>query len=358
MKLSLAMIVKNEEEKLARCLDSIKKYVDEIVIVDTGSTDRTKVIAESFGAHVFDFVWCNDFSKARNFSIEKTTGDYVFVLDADNVILDFPKEKVMKFLKGKKVLGLAEIINCYTENGQKIVHKSLAGAIFPREARYVRAIHEHIDFALPRVKLPVSIFHDGYDNRDASKFKRNIDILEKALKDNDDAYLMYKLAKEYKGLNQMQKADEQFAKAYRMSERNTSNFPNIVVEYLSNLIDLKYYSEALQLINNEEKNFTDFPEFYFVCGDFYLELVLSDPQKNIQYFNRIKESYEKCISIGENPKYQGVVGMGSFMAFHNLGTFYEVIGNFEKAEELYKVAMDMGYLPSEKRFVALTAAKK
>lgn len=358
MKLSLAMIVKNEEKKLARCLDSIKDYIDEIVIVDTGSTDNTKKIAESFGAKIYDFAWCNDFSKARNFSIEKTSGDYVFVLDADNVVLDFPKDKVMKYLNGKKVLGLGEIINCYTENEQRIVHKSLAAAIFPKEARYVRAIHEHIEESFPRVKLPISIFHDGYDNRDESKFKRNIEILEKTLQEKDDAYLMYKLAKEYKGLNQMQKADEQFAKAYSLAQRNSNYFPNIVVEYLSNLIDLKYYDEALQLINDEEKNFPDFPEFYFICGDFYLELVLSEPQKNIQYFNKIKESYEKCISIGENPKYQGVVGFGSFMSMHNLGTFYEVLGNSEKAKELYKQAMDMGYSPSKKRFLALNGIEE
>jgi len=355
MKLSLAMIVKNEEEKLARCLESIKEYVDEIIIVDTGSHDRTKEIAESFGAQIYDFEWCNDFSKARNFSIEKTTGDYVFVLDADNILLEFPKEKIMNYLKDKKVVGLAEIINNNTQNGQKTVHRSYACAIFSKEARYVRAIHEQIDSAYPRVRLPISIFHDGYENRDEAKFKRNIDILKKALEEDDDTYLMYKLAQEYKGLELMDEADKLFFKAYKMTERNKFFFPNLVVEYLKNLNDIKNYTKALELVKKEEKNFSDYPEFYFVCGDFYADLVLGNPKEYIGYFNKIKESYEKCISIGENPKYQGTIGMGSFLPLHNLGAFYEVTGNLEKAKDCYKAAKDMGYLPSEKRLLELNA---
>lgn len=349
MKLSLAMIVKNEEEKLARCLNSVKDYVDEIVIVDTGSTDRTKEIAQSFGAKIYDFEWCKDFSKARNFSIEKTTGDYVLVLDADNVLLQFDKQGVLSALEGKKVLGLAEIINHYTQNGQKMVHRSFAGAIFPKEARYTGAIHEQVDLSYPRVRLPISIFHDGYENRAEDKFKRNIEILENVLKTRKDPYLMYKLAQEYKGFKQLDKADRQFANAYKTGERASAFYPNLVVEYLHNLIDMKMYAKALDLIKREEKNYPDFPEFYFVCGEFYTELVLSNPKEYIGYFPKIKESYEKCISIGENPKYQGVVGMGTFMPMHNLAAFYEVTGNIESAKAYYKMAADLGFMPSQNR---------
>ncbi len=85
---SLCMIVKNEEEHLPRCLESVSGLVDETVIVDTGSTDRTKEIAASFGAKVFDFDWCDDFSAARNFSFSKATMDYCMWLDADDVLTD------------------------------------------------------------------------------------------------------------------------------------------------------------------------------------------------------------------------------------------------------------------------------
>jgi glycosyltransferase involved in cell wall biosynthesis len=85
-RLSLCMIVKNEEKYLAQCLLNAKGIVDEIIVVDTGSTDRTKEIAASFGALVFDFEWTNDFSKARNFSISKATGHWILILDADEIL--------------------------------------------------------------------------------------------------------------------------------------------------------------------------------------------------------------------------------------------------------------------------------
>ncbi len=83
---SLCMIVKNEEEFLARCLDNVKTIVDEMIIVDTGSTDRTRDIATVFGAKVFDFEWTDDFATARNFSISKAKGDWILIMDADEVI--------------------------------------------------------------------------------------------------------------------------------------------------------------------------------------------------------------------------------------------------------------------------------
>ena len=86
VKLSLCMIVKDEQDVLARCLASAAELADEIVIADTGSRDNTKEIAKSFTDKVFDFAWEDDFSAARNFSFSKATGDYVMWLDADDVI--------------------------------------------------------------------------------------------------------------------------------------------------------------------------------------------------------------------------------------------------------------------------------
>ena len=95
------MIVKNEEKVLKRVLDCAKEFADEIIVVDTGSTDKTKEIAKQFTDKVFDFKWCNDFSKARNFSFSKATCDYQMWLDADDFITQENIEKIKK-LKEKK----------------------------------------------------------------------------------------------------------------------------------------------------------------------------------------------------------------------------------------------------------------
>ena len=97
--LSLCMIVKNEERNLVRCLSSVKSAVDEMIVVDTGSTDRTKELAAAFGAKVFDFDWDEDFSSARNFSLSKATGDWILVIDADETVSSRDHETIRDFIQ-------------------------------------------------------------------------------------------------------------------------------------------------------------------------------------------------------------------------------------------------------------------
>ena len=106
--ISLCMIVKNEEAVLSRCLDSIVDLMDEIIIVDTGSTDRTKKIAAKYTDKIYDFAWNSDFSAARNFSFSKASMDYIYVADADEV-LDTPNHQKFSLLK-RALLPEIEIV--------------------------------------------------------------------------------------------------------------------------------------------------------------------------------------------------------------------------------------------------------
>jgi glycosyltransferase involved in cell wall biosynthesis len=99
-KVSLTMIVKNEQENISACLESVRDLFDEIVVVDTGSTDRTKEIAREFGAKVFDFEWVDDFAAARNEALARATGDYAFWLDADDVVDPDQREKLQALFDG------------------------------------------------------------------------------------------------------------------------------------------------------------------------------------------------------------------------------------------------------------------
>ncbi len=93
--ISLCLIVKNEEEVIARCLDSVRDIVDEIVVVDTGSNDRTKEIVSSYTNKIYDFPWIDDFSAARNFAFSQATQNYILWLDADDVILEADRERFL-----------------------------------------------------------------------------------------------------------------------------------------------------------------------------------------------------------------------------------------------------------------------
>ena len=118
---SLCMIVKNEEAVLARCLDSFASLFDEIVIVDTGSDDRTKEIAAGYTDRLYDFAWCDDFSAARNFAFSKCTCDYIYSCDADEV-LDEPNRKRFAVLQDAMLPEIEIVQMKYIETGSTVLN--------------------------------------------------------------------------------------------------------------------------------------------------------------------------------------------------------------------------------------------
>ena len=112
--ISLCMIVKNEEKNLERCLKSYAPLMDEIIVVDTGSTDKTKEIASRFTDKIYEFKWVDDFSAARNFSFEKATCDYIFSADADEVLDEENREQfaILKQVLDEEI----EIVQMYYGN--------------------------------------------------------------------------------------------------------------------------------------------------------------------------------------------------------------------------------------------------
>src|SRR5207237_2451906 len=112
MRVSLCMIVKNEEHNLADCLASVADLVDEVIIIDTGSTDRTKDIAAGFGARVFDFPWVDSFAAARNESLRHATGDWVFWMDGDDRLDPANRTKLQALFASLKPENAAYSMKC------------------------------------------------------------------------------------------------------------------------------------------------------------------------------------------------------------------------------------------------------
>ena len=173
---SLCMIVKDEEANLARCLASVKPIVDEMVIVDTGSIDRTKDIAEFFGAQVFDFEWNGDFSAARNFSLSKAKGRWILIMDADEVISpkDYGRFRklVSRKTKGPEAYSVVTRNYCFkinslgwTKNDGKYAGEEAGSGWLPSEkVRLFRgdneicfegAVHEMVDPVLKRMDIAI-----------------------------------------------------------------------------------------------------------------------------------------------------------------------------------------------------------
>lgn len=180
--ISLCMIVKNEEKILRRCIDSLKGIYDEAIIVDTGSTDRTKEIAREYTDKVFDFQWIDDFSAARNFAMSKASSDYIYMADADEVIDEANREK---FLRLKAVLdGEVEVVQ------MNYVNQLSNGSVYnfdkePRAKLYLRQrkfqfidpIHEVIR-ELPVVyDSDIDIIHmqeKSHSSRDLETFRKAV----------------------------------------------------------------------------------------------------------------------------------------------------------------------------------------
>ncbi len=119
-RLTLSMIVKNEEKYLRDCLESVKDIADDIVIVDTGSTDYTKEIAKEFNAKVFHFDWINDFSAARNYALKKSEGDWILYLDADERLDKDSLEELKNIIKTNLKIGYYCTVKSFDDNNGRI----------------------------------------------------------------------------------------------------------------------------------------------------------------------------------------------------------------------------------------------
>lgn len=213
--LSLCMIVKNEEKVIGRCLDSISDIVDEIIIVDTGSTDKTKSIVSQYTDKIYDFEWVNDFAKARNYSFSKATKEYVFWLDADDVVLEEDRKKLIKLKEGMDgTVDVYTMIYNYSqdENGMPLIIQRRE-RIVKRENNYqwLSPIHEVIVPSGNIVDTDIVITHEKHEIKDVN---RNLKIFEEMIKNHvkfDDRQ-EYCYAKELYFLQHIPEAIEQYNK--------------------------------------------------------------------------------------------------------------------------------------------------
>lgn len=352
--LSLVMIVKNEERHLSRCLQSAKDIVDEMVIVDTGSTDRTKEIAYAFGARVFDFEWISDFSAARNYAIEKSTSDWNLVLDADEYIMNDCGSKIRTFIeKNERVIGRIKRIDEFIQDGEKRYAQSYLSRLLPKGVKYVGRVHEQVESDLPRENLDIEVYHDGYVYTD--KTDRNIKLLLLELeRDPLNDYVLYQIGKQYKLRQQLRKAELYFEKSYYLVPLKSWYRHSLIIDYLYTIIGNKSFEKGLQLIETERGRFADSPDFHFACGLFYMDLIFSDVNKYIHLFPLIEQAFLRCLEIGDTDKYDSVKGTGSFLASYNLGVFHEVLGNMNKAISFYQEAASQQYEKAMERLKVLS----
>ena len=347
--ISLCMIVKNEGENLRDCLYKVSAIVDEIIVVDTGSTDNTRSIAAEFTDKVYGYNWCYDFAAARNFSISKASNDWILVLDADEYVSNYMQEKVYNFvndISNEKVVGRIERINLLEDSGASRKFTERISRLFNRKyLQYEGTIHEQIvgkdGKAYNTVSVDITIDHIGYTKEvinKTNKLKRNMDMLIRAIEDKpNDPYLYFQLGKTYYMMKDFNASCVYFEKALTFKLESRLEYVEDLIEtYGYALINSGKYTDAMK-IENYLDIYINSADFHFLLGLIYM---------NNAKFNQAVESFLECTKFPHSK----VEGITTYSSYYNIGVIYDVLGYREKAIEYY--SMCGGYEPARNRLTS------
>ena len=352
---SLCMIVKDEEDFLPQCLQSAGDVVDEIVLVDTGSSDATLEIARSFKAKVFQHEWKEDFSDARNVSLKHATSDWILYLDADEVLDQKSAQMLPEILNRTEHFGLFFCIYNINANGS-ILSKQYTVRLFRNleGVRFAGKIHEYV---LPMVALAyqgMSIYHFGYDlDQETMKRKgeRNARIIKQALAMcGEDPVLRYHLAGVHLSLGEYEKAIEHATVGMELTEE----FKEINFLYLATLqvltnvyCKMGEWDEAKACCLKALEIRDDFIDALHILARIYM--IKNDLRKALLSYHRF---LEKKRLIDCEPErglfYRSLNSWGREAEVHNdLGGIFYENGNFDRAIEEARKAIAL--LPHEAR---------
>ena len=334
--LSLCMIVRDEEDVLQRCLESVKDLADEIVIVDTGSTDRTKEIARQYTDKIFDFEWTNSFADARNESLRHATGKWILVLDADEYVQDEGKQELREFLEKTtpdNSVFMLPILNIVGDEGKHRFIESHSTRLFPnhRGIHYTRPIHEQLTASYPFVykKYNFYIYHTGYISKkvnEKQKSERNWNIFRNVVGSSSlDPFYSFCIGNEYRRDQDYKKALYHYEKAYKKGKPGHAWFAHCLEAMISIQLNMNRITDAYKLIAEGVRIYPNHPDF--IC---YEGIVLH----HFGFHEQAIQRYESCIRLADQlgNRNQSVCLVSPDYA-------YAI--PFEKLSAIYTLRMDM-----------------
>lgn len=309
--ISVCMIVKNEEEFLPRCLDSVRELADEIIVVDTGSTDKTVEIANRYESKLVNFPWQGDFSLARNESLRHATGDWIFIIDADE---ELPESEIVKlrFFVCQPDVKLISI---------SVYNKSLASGkvssflpsirLFRRDLglRYFGIVHNRLEVPddIVPMRCNVHLFHYGYDlsqEKLDKKIARTRALLETQLQENpDDVFANFNMAQLLFGYGHSHSEEisrqivSYASKVIDNPESKTSTYLGqrimAFLQKAAGLLSLKEYAASEQCCLDALKEKEGYLDSYMTLGHIYLDTARDD---------KAREHYKKYLQLQKDYK--------------------------------------------------------
>ena len=332
--ISLCMIVKNEEENLANCLNSVKNLVDEMIVVDTGSTDNTKKIANDLGAKVYDYSWQDNFAEARNYSLQFVHNDWVLVLDGDEVLNPSIIPQIKTVVKEDNNLVVNLIRH---EIGALSSPYSSISRLFRRhpQIQFSRPYHALIDDSVIALREEdshwqivdldeIAIEHYGYQPEiiaSQDKTQRAKKAMESYLAEHpNDAYTSSKLGSLYLDSGEFKKGLKLLKTALKLHANDPAttfelhyHLANAYVKGQQPILAIKNYQRAIAQPILEKLKLGAYHNYASLCYQ----------QKD---YNNAISLYQNCLLI--EPKFA--------LVHYNLGLTYRAIGKIAEAIEAYQ----------------------
>ncbi len=339
--ISACIIARNEEVLLPGCLESIKDAVDEIILVDNGSTDKTIQIAKSIGCKVIPNTWQDDFSQARNITIENATCPFILVIDADER-LENPEELRQIPVSADDSTGgwLVELTSQATRpDGSLDTYISRLLRIFRnnKRIRFDGAIHEQVTNSLLSAGYQifpsnVKIQHLGY-GLDADtmqkKQNRNLNLLLKSIENEpSNSYNIYQAAKTYLALGQLKSAEKYISKAIELAPHSGSVLP----QALNYGAIIAYQQGNYKLAIDRAAKSTS-----IIRNQSFANFILGEVYTHIDEHNRAIEHYNYMLNAMKNPDYKaqiaGEYNIPMEQAYFRLGRAFMGLQDYESAEK-------------------------
>jgi glycosyltransferase involved in cell wall biosynthesis len=344
-RVSLCMIVKNEEHNLADCLRCVKDLVDEMVIVDTGSTDRTKEIAAAEGARVFDYPWSDSFASARNESLRHAQGKWNFWVDADDRIDEENRGKLRQLFASLKDGELtAYLMHCLIVPGSPSDQPRVVdhGRLFPNhpQVRWHYRVHEQILPSVHRLggktlRTDITVRHVGY--QDASqrpaKLERNLRLLK--LEDADhpnDPFTLYNLGRIHERLGKIAEALPYWRRSLAVTPPQETYVGKLYSLMAQGHRQLGQRYKMMTMCLAGLVRFPDQPDLLFLAGSLLHEA--GDYLAAEKYFLQLLAApKDKYFALGDD------VGLATYKAKHQLARLYRDMKRTREAETLWREVM-------------------
>ncbi|MBU2703999.1 glycosyltransferase involved in cell wall biosynthesis [Sporomusaceae bacterium BoRhaA] len=349
-KISACVITKNEATCISRCLQSVRDIADEMIVVDTGSTDDTVNIAEQLGAKVFHYQWCNDFAAARNYALDQAKGDWIIFLDADEYIAADKIKNVrlvIDKIHGDRRIEAARCLMINLEGvGGSLRSSNPSLRIFRNSQviRYKGSVHESIYKRGKPVKTInvnnqlIVIYHTGYTKEIViEKIRRNTVLLEEELRKGivrESTY--YYLSDGYWRNGEHEKAIDFAQKAINHLDRmNNALVYKPYVILISSMTNLKTYSEktVTAICDEALEKFPHHPEIWLLQGLYYLSV--GRYEKSLTSLLKAIETNACYNDFNRNNDFYAL----SPQAYFNIGQIYEMKNQLAQALDYYAKAL-------------------